>query len=93
MIVRYDKDIHTSYGIWDCPTCGSSFFGGGEALHNKGCTTLGYEACTYRVGPEEIQDTLRRNEKYGLQADWVEQFDLNGILALNWQADLIKAQE
>lgn len=49
----YDPAHTLTYGYWTCPTCESSFYGGGVALHNNGCTEEGYSACVYHFGPEE----------------------------------------
>ena len=61
----YDRDHTMSYGYWS-HECGSSFYGVGEALHNRGCTTAdGYRGCTYHFGPKELDDAKHcaaRNE-------------------------------
>jgi predicted nucleic acid-binding Zn-ribbon protein len=47
-----DESVTTSYGFFECPACGSRFYGGGQALHNRGCPESGYENCIYHVGPK-----------------------------------------
>lgn len=29
-----DENVTTSYGFFECPSCGACFYGGGHALHN-----------------------------------------------------------
>ena len=50
---RYDPTHTLTYGYWHCEACGSIFYGGGEALHNRGCPEQGYANCTYVFGPNE----------------------------------------
>jgi hypothetical protein len=42
-------------GYWRCTTCGATFFGGGQAIHNRGCADgrKGYEACVYVKGEKK----------------------------------------
>jgi predicted nucleic acid-binding Zn-ribbon protein len=40
-------------GYWECPECGSEFFGGGSAIHRKGCSKNGYEGLTYLYSQKE----------------------------------------
>lgn len=48
-----DESVTTSYGFYECPVCGSRFYGGGEAIHDKAeCKDDGYENCIYHVGPK-----------------------------------------
>lgn len=53
---QYDPTHTLSYGYWVCPHCKSSFYGGGPALHERGCTEKGYSGCVYHYGPNEKTD-------------------------------------
>lgn len=54
LVLRYDPDGTVSYGYYRCQDCGSSFFGGGPALHNKGCARDSYEGLEYYLGDKAI---------------------------------------
>lgn len=51
--LRYDPTHMLTYGYWKCEMCSSSFYGGGPALHNRGCAETGYKSCAYVIGPNE----------------------------------------
>ncbi len=60
--VAYDESLTISYGYWICKACKSKFYGGGEALHNSGCSlkdrvqgiyTYSHPEIIYVLGPKE----------------------------------------
>lgn len=57
MEFKYDPEHSLSYGYYICETCGSKFFGGGRAIHNRDCSKAneGYNCCVYMFGPEEVK--------------------------------------
>ena len=61
---EYDPNHELSYGYFRCPSCGSTFYAGGPALHNTGCNeaSSGYASCLYVVGPKTILDAHERGE-------------------------------
>lgn len=71
MKLVYDP-IHAtiSYGFYVCLECKSSFYGGGRALHYKGCSKEGYSECEYHFGDEQVEEVLRVAEKYGNDFNW-----------------------
>lgn len=48
---RNDDSI-PSYGMWMCRSCKNEFYGGGPALHKRGCRESGYDSCTFVYGPK-----------------------------------------
>lgn len=50
---EYDAAHTLSYGYYTC-ACGADFYGGGPAMHARGCEHAGtYNGCTYHYGPNE----------------------------------------
>lgn len=61
----YDESVRVSYGLWVCRTCGSEFYGGGGAMHNKGCASesKGYTDCEFHFNLAQVFDILERAAK------------------------------
>lgn len=60
MKLVYDPENATmSYGFYVCLACESEFYGGGHALHYKGCSETGYENCEYHFGDKQVSEVLR----------------------------------
>jgi hypothetical protein len=57
---KYDRESTVSYGSWECPECGSSFYGGGPAIHKEGCSKKaeGYAGLTYLFSKAEADTIL-----------------------------------
>ena len=59
--VAFDQNRTSTYGYWICKLCLSSFFGGGEPIHDRSCSVKdrsyirGYSqsALIYVLGPNE----------------------------------------
>lgn len=57
MEIEYrDDDSIPSYGMYRCRSCESEFYGGGPALHNKGCKTPGYDNVVFVCGPKSLRN-------------------------------------
>jgi len=63
--VEFDQEATYSVGHWKCPTCNSQFYGGGPALHDKGCSEDGYENCILVLGPSAVQGISEWAEREG----------------------------
>jgi hypothetical protein len=71
--VAYDSTLMTSYGLWICKCCKSSFFGGGDPIHLSGCSLKGRrvsgiweyndENLVYVVGPKTREFKKEEIEK------------------------------
>ncbi len=62
---QYDDSHEVSYGYFACESCGSKFYVGGDALHNKNCPTPGYtNALIWHYGPNNEDRDWQRI--YGL---------------------------
>ncbi len=70
-MLAYDPSHTISYGYWTCPTCKTSFYGGGETMHMKDCTNReqGYNACVYSFGPKEVEKVKEYAKRYGDDSD------------------------
>jgi hypothetical protein len=57
---KYDPESTVSYGSWECPECGSSFYGGGPAIHKEECSKKagGYAGLTYLFSKSEADAIL-----------------------------------
>jgi hypothetical protein len=71
MKLIYDPTEATvSYGFYVCPECKSSFYGGGRALHNDGCSQSGYSNCHLHFGDEHVKMVLKLSETDGENNYW-----------------------
>ena len=66
----YDEAITISYGLWKCPACGASFYGGGKAMHEKGCSRTGYDGLEYHFGPKQVEQVKEFAAKWHPDQDW-----------------------
>lgn len=60
-LLEFDPSITLSYGYWRCDPCGSRFYGGGPAIHDKkDCPNKDkeYTPLVYCFGPKEVRDLL-----------------------------------
>jgi predicted nucleic acid-binding Zn-ribbon protein len=55
-----------SYGIFACQNCGNRFYGGGDALHSKGCPRKGYAGLQYIIGRKAFEVILSKGHGHGL---------------------------
>lgn len=59
LILVHNPESSISYGSYRCQDCGSSFYGGGEALHKKDCPRAGsYAGLEYLLGDVAIRKVL-----------------------------------
>ncbi len=65
MQLAFDAGHTLSYGYYRCKACSHTFYGGGDALHERGCTTPGYENCVYVLGPKAIQSVQEWARTHG----------------------------
>jgi len=66
----YDETVDTSSGLWVCPKCGSKFYGGGKAIHNRGCPSDGYDGCEKHFGPSQVEQVKKLNQEGHPDQDW-----------------------
>lgn len=66
--LKYDPKEDLSYGLFHCPECDSSFYGGGNALHRKGCSQTDYANCEYIIGPKVVQKVKEHAKERGENA-------------------------
>jgi hypothetical protein len=59
----WDEQYLVDYPVYRCPECKSGFFGGGKALHKKGCSIQGYAGCEQVVGPKVLE--MAQNSREG----------------------------
>lgn len=55
MQYKFDESSTISYGYFECLECGSTFYGGGPAIHESGCTQSGYTQIIYHYSPKELE--------------------------------------
>ena len=60
--VTYDPNHKEIYGYWLCTKCGTSFFGGGDSLHNGPCPIQDKTPATW---------TFDRPQKYYPDLPWI----------------------
>jgi hypothetical protein len=71
MKLIYDPTKATvSYGFYVCPECQSSFYGGGQALHNSGCSQIGYSNCHLHFGDKHVEMVLETSKRNGEDGEW-----------------------
>ena len=44
---------------WECPECGNKFYGGGRAMHKKGCSKPDYSGPIYHYSRKEMEGALK----------------------------------
>jgi len=54
MKLEFDPSHKLSYCSYRCPECGIEFYGGGEAIHRKGCSQTDYANCVCVIGPNVV---------------------------------------
>ncbi len=68
--ILFQKDYENYYPQYECQECRHKFFGGGDAVHRKGCTTPGYSNCTKTIGPEIVRRIQAWAEEFGDDYDF-----------------------
>lgn len=66
----FDPTAQVSYGKWSCPECGSTFYGGGHAIHKAGCPRnrdRSYNDLVYHYTPKEAEQVLA-GDRYPMAA-------------------------
>ena len=51
MLIKKDEGIEISYGFYECPCCGVTFYGFAGSIHAEGCTETDASHCILHVGP------------------------------------------
>ncbi len=63
--LAYDPTLGLrDFGYWS-HECGAEFYGGGDALHNRGCPVKDYSGCTYHFGPSHVARAKKAAEESG----------------------------
>lgn len=57
--IEFNPDAKVSYGSWKCPECKNQFYGGGPALHARGCSKTGYDGLIYLYTATEKEHALK----------------------------------
>lgn len=67
MRLIYDPDSAIGYGRWTCATCNADFYGGGRALHERGCAVAKdeYESCDYNFSLKEVITAIEFAAEHG----------------------------
>lgn len=58
-----------SYGYFRCPVCGKEFYGGGEALHENGCSIKDYDGLEYHYTQKELDTFAKSVWEKGINAN------------------------
>lgn len=62
---RLDQESTGHYGTWVCPECHSHFYGGGEAIHESGCSRSGYSGLIYKYTTSELNAWREKVQECG----------------------------
>ena len=66
----YDPEVKVSHGLWVCPECDAEFYGGGKAMHNKGCSIPGYVGLEFHFSDAHVAEAKRKAALYGEDTEW-----------------------
>lgn len=69
MEYAFNATIEISYGYYECPECGSTFYGGGRSIHRPGCTRTDYVGTTYHYSKDEYDRWLEEVRERGYCAN------------------------